>query len=356
VHYAYSAIAGFNHSAVIVFFVLSGFLVGGSFYGEVAHDRENIKVYLIKRLVRLWIVLLPALALTWVCLKLSFILSPGYSQIPSSHNELVHTAGFGTFLCNAVFLQNVGCLWYGGNLPLWSLNHEFWYYMTFPFMCVAFFSHRRTPMARLASGGIGVAAILAVTYFQFNMYPIAPYMVMWLLGVAASLAPPRPISVPVAAGLFLFTLVGARMGNGHVLPGVEFSGWTIDAAVAASFAYLIFTLKHEKKLTAPTGGHLHRTVAGFSFSLYCIHEPILTLYGLTLQRFTGLGINMVPAGITEWSILVIGLIITLILAWGFSRLTEAHTDGVRRWIVDMLHVAPGRRKLASSTRRWISGR
>jgi peptidoglycan/LPS O-acetylase OafA/YrhL len=55
---------GLGHTAVIVFFVLSGYWVGGGVLRSVGSGRFNWCDYAVKRLVRLWIVLLPALMLT----------------------------------------------------------------------------------------------------------------------------------------------------------------------------------------------------------------------------------------------------------------------------------------------------
>jgi peptidoglycan/LPS O-acetylase OafA/YrhL len=74
-HLLFAFPAGFLHFAVMGFFVLSGYLVGGRLLQEVREtNRIDTKAYLMKRLVRLWIVLLPALiltlALTWIGLSL----------------------------------------------------------------------------------------------------------------------------------------------------------------------------------------------------------------------------------------------------------------------------------------------
>ena len=53
---------GLGHQAVIIFFVLSGFFVGSSIIKNV--KRFNFTKYMITRLSRLWIVLIPALILT----------------------------------------------------------------------------------------------------------------------------------------------------------------------------------------------------------------------------------------------------------------------------------------------------
>ena len=58
-------ITGLGHQSVVVFFVLSGFLVGGSVMDEYFRRKWCWKRYLINRLVRLWVVLIPALGLTF---------------------------------------------------------------------------------------------------------------------------------------------------------------------------------------------------------------------------------------------------------------------------------------------------
>lgn len=52
-----------GHQAVIIFFVLSGFFVGGGFISDI---NKNIISYSIKRISRFYTVLFPALCLTFV--------------------------------------------------------------------------------------------------------------------------------------------------------------------------------------------------------------------------------------------------------------------------------------------------
>ena len=57
-------LTGFGHQSVIVFFVLSGFLVGGSVIEKFEKGTWSWKKYLTQRLARLWIVLIPSLLFT----------------------------------------------------------------------------------------------------------------------------------------------------------------------------------------------------------------------------------------------------------------------------------------------------
>ena len=56
---AFYYLTGFGHQAVIIFFVLSGYLVGGSVL--VAKQDGFCLRYSVQRLARLWIVLVPCL-------------------------------------------------------------------------------------------------------------------------------------------------------------------------------------------------------------------------------------------------------------------------------------------------------
>jgi peptidoglycan/LPS O-acetylase OafA/YrhL len=56
-------LTGAGHQAVIIFFVLSGYLISGSVYRMMSAGTWSWRKYLTHRLVRLWIVLIPALLL-----------------------------------------------------------------------------------------------------------------------------------------------------------------------------------------------------------------------------------------------------------------------------------------------------
>ena len=56
---------GLGPSAVLVFFFLSGYLVGGNEIANFVTKRLNFRNYIFNRITRLWIVLLPALLATF---------------------------------------------------------------------------------------------------------------------------------------------------------------------------------------------------------------------------------------------------------------------------------------------------
>ena len=137
---------GLGHQAVVVFFVLSGYLVGGSVLLAYESHRWSWMNFALRRMSRLWMVLLPALALTLALDSLGrYMASPGYegalnlvyNSAPTPANPADLRAA--TFLGNAIFLQTIEVRCFGTNGPLWSLANEFWYYALFPLICgVAF--------------------------------------------------------------------------------------------------------------------------------------------------------------------------------------------------------------------------
>ena len=135
---------GLGHQAVMVFFVLSGYFVGGSVLAGLHKGSFNWRGYAAARLSRLWMVLVPALVLTlgldWLGgrwnpaayaggLNASFMSGPSVAQ-PAAHDVL-------TLVGNLGFVQTVCVPVFGSNGPLWSLANEFWYYLLFPLVAVA---------------------------------------------------------------------------------------------------------------------------------------------------------------------------------------------------------------------------
>ena len=136
---AFYLLTGLHHQAVMVFFVLSGYFVGGGVLSALSKGKFQWSKYISARLSRLWVVLIPALIFTLVCDSLGRFEAPGLyeganREIWMSGPEVDTPAdnGLVTFVGNIFFLQTVTTSVYGSNGPLWSLANEFWYYVLFP--------------------------------------------------------------------------------------------------------------------------------------------------------------------------------------------------------------------------------
>ena len=71
---------GLGHQAVMIFFALSGFLVGGKALDDILKQNFSWSRYLLRQLTRLWIVISPTLLLTLLLdrIGLGLTLGAGY--------------------------------------------------------------------------------------------------------------------------------------------------------------------------------------------------------------------------------------------------------------------------------------
>jgi len=127
-------LSGYGHTAVVVFFVLSGFLVGGAVIRAVREERWSWSRYAIQRGTRLYVVLIPALFLTVAWDYAEGVQSEGL--VPNddtavaiiSSSTIRENTSPTIFAGNLAFLQTIVVPPLGSNPPLWSLANEFWYY------------------------------------------------------------------------------------------------------------------------------------------------------------------------------------------------------------------------------------
>ena len=173
-------ITGFGHEAVILFFVLSGFFIIGSIHESVQRQQWSIRNYIINRLTRLWIVLLPSLLLTLCWDHLGLMLySDAYTYagtlINISPESPVLHLGITNFAGNLFFLQTILVTTFGSNGALWSLSNEFWYYVLFPILYF-FFTKKQTNLKRM------LLFFLFTSILLFVGKTISIYFMVWLLG------------------------------------------------------------------------------------------------------------------------------------------------------------------------------
>lgn len=124
------AITGCGTQAVFWFFVISGYLVGGTVIRDVIRlGKIDFRRYFINRFSRLYVVLIPALALGGV---LDYIRNETWGLNSHAGFETVASLTGETLLGNILFLQTLMVPPFGSNWALWSLANEFWYYIVFP--------------------------------------------------------------------------------------------------------------------------------------------------------------------------------------------------------------------------------
>src|SRR5665213_4179527 len=128
---------GFGHAAVVVFFVLSGFFVGGKLLETDGPDAAAIRRYLVDRFSRIYIVLGPVLLLTLALDLVGAGLSPIYAAagwstaLPAPAADALNIENFLASLLNLTMYFGAPL---GSDGPLWSLAFEWVIYLMFPWL------------------------------------------------------------------------------------------------------------------------------------------------------------------------------------------------------------------------------
>lgn len=269
-----------GHDAVMVFFVLSGYVIQ---YAATKKETSFLE-YEAARFARLYSVVLPALLLTLVCDQIGLAHNPASYSLDRETYPLLRLFAGGLFLSES----------WGWNLDLlnndafWSLPYEFWYYQIF----AAFTFFTGIPRAVWVGVAIVIVGPAILVYFP-----------IWLFGVVAFRAGNAiELSRATAAILFFMTALAiagillldqnneiARSDAWYLPP--RFS--ILDFATGALVAINVFCATYARLPLARWAKPI-AACAGITFSLYLFHLPLLHL----LAAFCP----------PEWSILTRGTI------------------------------------------------
>lgn len=269
-----------GHEAVMVFFVMSGFFVGGS----VLSKRLNFSFphYLIARLSRLWTVLFPALIFT---LLIDLFISNYFPGIINGTQYVTLNSGPSggysssvlTFVGNLAFVQTVFVPVFGSNGPLWSLTNEFWYYIMFPLAMILFGVVRLSLWFRVLAGII----LFAITYFIAQ--GLLAGFAIWLMGVAVYLAYKKN---HFNYGWWFSALGAALFAGSLILSKTKFIDHSMivssDFIVGFAFSFFLISVRplEKTKLVKLYMANISIWLSDISYTLYVFHFPMLILiYG-----------------------------------------------------------------------------
>lgn len=258
---------GFAHQAVVVFFLISGWLVGGSLLNKIGH-KQAVHAYAIDRLTRLWTVMVPALLFMVVVGLVSGQIDMARPDPGSATNDfsLVSFAG------NLFGLQTVVVPNFGGNFALWSLANETWYYIAFPLLLLVFLG--RGPLQQV--GSMAALALIAA----FLPGPITLFFSIWLLGVVFS-----RVRIECGNGfrIALVLLIGALSAYYRIFGSTDdltYSSYLQDLVCALPIVALLSSMQYQVDQSSPAMrglGKFSKFFSDFSFTLYVTHLPAIDL-------------------------------------------------------------------------------
>jgi peptidoglycan/LPS O-acetylase OafA/YrhL len=332
-------ITGFGHQAVMIFFVLSGFFISSSIFKAYSLDRWSWKIYLVNRLSRLEVVLIPALLLTYFWDSLGIFIfgldgvygGNGLGSNVANYNiaDRLHPS---ILLGNLLFFQNIFSITFGSNGALWSLANEWWYYVTFPLVLslLGFGSNKKNIKKMLVSASL----LVVVVYFLFKSGIIYGFPV-WLMGTVICLLPIVTFSENIKtlrqlaiAGSSLVLIASLLITRIRLID----NDFTPDLLVGISSSLLIYSLLNDTSIYTKSA---YSEITGFlskiSYSLYVTHLPIL----LFIKAITIAKMRWQP-DLIHILFGVFVLTVTFIYSFIIYSWTEAKTDKVRSNILNYL--------------------
>jgi peptidoglycan/LPS O-acetylase OafA/YrhL len=310
-----------GHESVIVFFVLSGLFISSSVINSLNYNKWDWSNYLINRLTRLYVVLIPALVLGVMWDQIGINILKVTNLYNGNLNEAILTfsaidrSSIFTFLGNILFLQEIHTTPFGSNGALWSLSYEFWYYLIFPVLALAIFKKSWQ------------YALISILLFAFVGKTVSLYFIVWVLGFIILLMPQLKIKSVILKLTLLITSTFAFIFS------VLFSSLQLipypDIIIAICFAtlvYFILSFLNHNSIKINTLYKLPKIFAEFSYSLYLVHTPfIVFIYALFLK----FGFNKWDPSLINILIGSLIVVITIAYGWLVSRFTEVKTDKIK---------------------------
>jgi len=316
-----------GREAVMVFFVLSGFLVGGSVLRQIASGTWAWRDYIIKRLARLWVVLIPVMFIGVAVdvLGRAYFAGPGslYSAPDGQGyvNPWTFASGLSwrTLMGNIVFLQDIFVPMPGTNLALWSLANEFWYYMAFPALVIAL-SARFSVIQRALFAMLCLAILVMVGIHTSFLFLI------WIFGATVAVLPcwfPKilTVTISVVTGICFVTIF-------LFIKNIVHGSYASELIIGLSFSIFLYAIKFN---IAKEIGVFYEKISSYlsniSYTLYVSHLPVMVfmtnIYNSPWERH--------PLSFLYFSEFISVIVVSIAWATVLYRLFEARTDTVRRF-------------------------
>ena len=319
----HEALGKASHAAVVVFFVISGYVIAST----TARNNRGPRQYAVARLSRLYSVMGPALLLT---AAIEYVVVHADAAVAARY---VRDYSGVRYLLSLLFCNEAGFISAAPpiNSPLWSLSYEFWYYTLF-----GIWFYRKS--TRKAGLWLAVAAVLAGPKILL-LLPI------WLFGVGACRWPGPAVGVGrawVGVGLLL-VLAGLAVAYLPAWPltvgdkplfmtGQFATDWVVGALVALA----IWCVPADEVSVPGAWVKPLRTVADLAFPLYVLHFPLLVLGRvLVVWRVN----DLVQMGLVMAGVIVLAVIAGVALERQRSRWIRFFAWGIGLFSPTMLPVA-----------------
>ena len=255
-----------GYEAVLTFFVLSGFLVGGQIISRTLTGKFSLSEYAIDRCCRIFLPLVPAVLFT----------------------GLLNIFGFGEPLAPTVLLGNMTGLeravgtYAKPQRPLWSLTYEIWFYALGG--VVGYMMSRAS--RRVSVGALVGLLVCAAVFSNLSARLLLYWVIAAIMCLCLDTSHKGWLGISgLALALFgvacnQFAAQSKSFVNGAIIPP-EFAQSLICAGICLALPALCSkTVNTWLIVLRRPAAYL----AGFSYTLYLFHYPTLSVFDLLLPK------------------------------------------------------------------------
>ena len=309
----------FAIESVAIFFLISGFLVGGQIWRNVYSETFNWKRFIVDRLTRLWVVLIPGLILSGIAENL----------IKNSFKSLnLFSDDFSNLGCNLLFLMPTRCKPYASNESLWTLGYEFYFYLLFAFL-VMLFKKGKSFNSRLINI-LGISLVL----FLFSLELLSLFFAWffgYLLFIYASKSKSSKFNLSSRKLHFfavLSLIIGLFLSNTFI---DSYKHVIVLISIFGSFVIFLSTkFVAVKKIQKTFISKFFDFIGKSSFSIYVFHLPIMQLLFFMLgDRLKS------PDVLWIYSVAMVSTLVSAALYFLF----EKYTFGIRSMAYKILRIS-----------------
>ncbi len=311
--------SNYGHSSVIVFFVLSGFVIA-----YITATKENrLATYAASRISRVYSVVVPAIVLTIAMDSVGRQLYPELYAYP--YDKFLIRIFSSLLLLNEVWFISITSF---SNVPFWSICYEFWYYVAFAL--VMFLPRwQGLLLVGLLSVVLGPKVVLlapiwiaGVVLYRWRSLEGISESFGWLLliGSLIGLVGFHWVDVTALFATQFKALVGPAWHAEFTFSKFFLSDYLLGLLVFLNFV----GMRRVCDRLAPVLFFVERPVrflAGYTFTLYLLHQPLFLFWGAVIRGD--------PAGPGYW-LMTTALVSVSVLAIGYF--TESKRHLLKRWL------------------------
>jgi len=313
--------SNYGHSSVMVFFVLSGFVIA-----YVTATKENsLASYSASRMARVFSVTVPAICLT---LALDAVGRSQYPEIYAGYpyDQFLPRILGSLSMLNEIWLISITSF---SNVPYWSICYEWWYYVTFAM--VTFLPLRSGIFLALVTAlilgpklillaPIWWLGVLLYHWRRLHDLPVG-WSCLLLIASVTGIVVYHATGVSESASTWLKGLLGDELHRSLTFSKFFVADYLLGILVFLNFAgarnvlarYGTFLLTMEKPV---------RFLANYTFTLYLLHQPLFLFWGAMVKGD--------PAGPWYWLTVTVLMLASVAIVGHF---TENRRKAIRDFLM-----------------------